>query len=126
MDTKLDLQTEEDVRVLVHSFYFKVQQDERLNYIFSSFADVDWDEHLGTMVNFWSNILFQTGKYKGSPYRQHVPLPIIKSDFQRWLNLFFETVDEHFQGSNADLVKEIAERVAVSFTSRMEYEGKFN
>ena len=78
------------------------------------------------MVDFWSNILFRTGRYQGKPFRQHVPLPIQKKDFDIWYGLWVETVDELFDGERADYAKEIAAKVASSFLIRMEMEGKFN
>lgn len=120
-----DLENDEDVRILVHTFYDKLQKDKRLGYIFNEFADVDWDHHLPRMVDFWSNLLFQTKRYHGRPFRQHLPLPIQKEDFGRWLLLFKETVDDHFEGEKAEYSKEMASKIASSFSIRLEMEGKF-
>lgn len=122
---KTDIQTDEDISLLVHTFYGKVQDDERLGYIFNDFAEVDWDHHLPRMVDFWSNLLFQTGRYKGRPFRQHLPLPIEKEDFNRWYNLFTETVDCCFEGERAEYAKEMAGKIAASFSLRLKMEGKF-
>lgn len=121
-----DIKNDKDIEKLVHTFYGKVQEDERLGYIFNDFAKVDWDNHLPKMVDFWSNLIFQTGRYKGRPFRQHLPLPIEKMDFNRWYSLFEETVDEFFEGEKAGHAKEMAEKIASSFTIRLEMEGKFN
>lgn len=121
-----DIRNDEDVRELVHTFYGKVQEDERLGYIFNDFADVDWDSHLPKMVDFWSNLLFQTGRYKGRPFRQHIPLPIQKEDFSLWFGLFESTVDELFKGEKANYAKEMAAKIASSFALRMEMDGKFD
>jgi len=77
------------------------------------------------MVDFWSKLLFQTSRYKGRPFRQHLPLPIEKADFGRWYGLFEETIDKHFKGEKADYVKEMAGKIASSFAVRMEMEGMF-
>ncbi len=121
-----DIQNENDIQKLVHSFYAKVEEDERLGPIFNDFAGVDWEEHLPKMVDFWSKLLFQTQRYKGHPFREHLPLPIEKEDFGRWYDLFEETVDEHFEGEKAEYAKEMAGKIASSFSVRMEMEGKFN
>lgn len=122
---KYDIRNDEDVRKLVHTFYKKVQEDDRLGYIFNDYANVDWDTHLPKMVDFWSNLLFQTRRYKGRPLQKHFPLPIEKQDFQLWFGLFEKTVDELFKGERADHAKEMAARIASSFSIRMEMEGKF-
>lgn len=124
--SKNDIRNEEDIEKLVHTFYGKVEEDDRLGFIFNDFADVDWDEHLPKMVDFWSNLLFQTRRYKGNPFRQHLPLPIKKQDFSRWFGLFESTVDELFEGERADHAKEMAVRIASSFSLRMEMYGKFD
>lgn len=77
------MKTEKDIAILVHAFYAKVEEDERLGYIFNDHAEVDWDEHLPRMVGFWSKLLFQTKRYQGRPFRQHMSLPIQKEDFVR-------------------------------------------
>lgn len=120
-----DIRSDEDIRILIHAFYNNVQEDERLGYIFDDVAEVDWEKHLPKMVNFWSNILFQTGHYEGRPFREHMPLPIDRMDFERWYNLFVDTVDEYFEGEKADYAKEMAGKIASSFSVRMEMEGKF-
>jgi hemoglobin len=120
-----DIQTEKDIKLLVYEFYGKVQKDERLDYIFSDFADVKWDTHLPKMIDFWSKLLFQTKRYKGKPFRQHLPLPVQKEDFSRWYGHFEGTVNEHFEGEKADYAKEMAGKIASSFMIRLEMEGKF-
>ncbi len=121
-----DIRNEEDITTLVNDFYAKVEEDGRLGPIFNEAADVDWDEHLPKMVDFWSKMLFRTKRYKGRPFRQHLPLPIEQEDFDRWVGLFTETVDEHFEGPKANYAKEMAENIANSFKTRMAVEGKFD
>ena len=118
-----DINDDNDIKKLVHTFYGNVQMDERLSYIFNDFAKVDWDKHLPNMVDFWSNLLFQTGRYDGQPFRKHLPLPVKESDFKRWYDLFEHTVDELFTGERADYTKELAGKIASSFAVRMSMEG---
>ncbi len=120
-----DIRNDNDIETLVHAFYDRVQEHERLGYIFNDVAEVDWDKHLPNMVNFWSNVLFRTQRYEGRPYRQHVSLPIEKMDFERWYKLFVDTVDQHFEGEKAEYAKEMAGKIASSFSVRMEMDGEF-
>jgi len=117
---KPDIQSDEDIRKVVHTFYDRVQSDERLGYIFNEVADVNWDTHLPKMVDFWSNLIFQTGRYKGKPFRKHQPLPIKNDDFDRWYGLFIQTVDELYEGPKADYAKEMAYKIANSFAIRIQ------
>lgn len=125
MSNTKDIRNDEDITLLVHQFYKKVGNDERLGYVFNDVAQVDWDIHLPKMVDFWSNILFQTRRFNGRPYRKHHPLPIKRADFDIWLGLWRETVDELFTGENATHVKEMAFKIASAFTIRLEMDGKF-
>lgn len=121
-----DINNDEDIKKLVYSFYDRVQKDKRLDYVFNDFAKVDWDNHLPKMVDFWSNLVFQTGRYKGRPFREHVPLPIEKNDFNLWYGYWVETVDEYFEGERAIYVKDMAGRIAASFTLRFQMDGRFD
>lgn len=124
--SRKDISNDEDIRKLVHAFYDKVQQDERLGYIFNDAAGVDWESHLPKMVDFWSNLIFQTNRYRGRPFRQHMPLPIQRGDFERWFGLWTQTVNELFEGENAEHAKEMAGKIASSFSIRLEMDGKFD
>ncbi|TNE73741.1 group III truncated hemoglobin [bacterium] len=120
---KSDILTEEDCKRLVYTFYDSLQKNERLGYIFNQKANIEWDLHLPKMVDFWSNILFQTGRYKGNPYQAHLHLTIQESDFEEWITIFKTTVDSNFAGSNAERAKGIADNVAAMFISRMKMDG---
>lgn len=120
-----DITSDEDIKTLVHTFYDKVQRNHRLGYIFNDYAQVDWDYHLPRMIDFWSNLIFDTGRYKGRPFRQHLPLPIQKNDFDIWYGLFEDTVDSLFEGHNAAAAKTFAKNIAASFSYRFELDGRF-
>lgn len=113
---KTDIQTPQDIRLLVDSFYQKVQIDPLIGPIFNEIANIDWDAHLPKMYAFWENIVFNTHTYTGNPMRVHVDLhqhfPLEKPHFDRWLLLFMETVEALFDGENTELVKHRAQSIA--------------
>jgi hemoglobin len=113
------LENIEDIKVMVDSFYEKVNQDEMLSPVFNEYAKIDWETHLPKMYNFWNTILFSQGDYKGSPYQKHEPLPVVKDHFDRWLLLFNETVDAHFEGENAEEAKKRANIIGITFWSKI-------
>src|SRR5690625_7932927 len=117
--TRTDIRNEQDVTRLVHTFYGYVQKNERLNYIFGEVADVDWTHHLPNMVDFWSNLLFQTGRYKGRPFRQHLPLPFQRADFSVWLKPFHCTVAVLFSGGRAGMARVISTHIALSLVLQL-------
>jgi hemoglobin len=111
-----DILEREDVRILVDKFYDKVKFDELLQPVFSH---VDWPQHLPIMYNFWSSMLLGDQSYSGNPLQKHLPLPIAKNHFSRWLALFKKTVDENFEGEKAEEVKTRADSIAKIFQFKM-------
>ena len=99
----------EDIILLVNSFYEKVKKDDRLGPLF---AHVDWPHHLPIMYSFWSSMLLGEQSYRGNPFEKHVGLAITASHFERWLELFNQTVDEDFTGDRAVEVKDRARSIA--------------
>lgn len=118
--SKPDITTEEDVKLLVDSFYQKVNTDELLAPIFNDLAQVDWAEHLPTMYRFWGSLLLRNNSYQGQPWPKHAVLPVNTAHFSRWLGLFKLTVDEHFAGPKAVEAKNIAASIADTFQNRMQ------
>ena len=92
----------EDIILLVNNFYEKVKQDDLLSPLFTH---IDWPNHLPIMYNFWSSMLLGEQSYQGNPFQKHVALAISASHFDRWLELFHQTVDENFIGDRASEVK---------------------
>ena len=116
---KSDIQNEDDIKRLVHTFYDKVNRDELLSPIFNEVAKVNWDEHLPLLCRFWSTLLFRTMTFEGRPFPKHVVLPIQKEHFTRWVSLFVATVDELFSGAKAEEAKNFARSIADTFQMRM-------
>ena len=121
---KHDLKTKEDIKLMVDSFYDKVNEDDLLSPVFNEFSKVNWEKHLPKMYDFWSTILLADGNYKGSPFDKHVPLPVDKTHFDRWMELFLATMDELFDGEMTESTKLRAQSIAYTFQSKLEYINK--
>jgi len=119
MRSMTDLQTTDDVKLLVDEFYGKVREDDLLDPIFNGFAHVDWAAHLPKMYAFWNAMILGIQGYAGRPFPPHVPLPVSREHFQRWVGLFHATVDEHFAGENAQRAKDVASSIAHTFALRL-------
>jgi hemoglobin len=113
-----DIATEDDIKLLVDSFYDKVGRDDLLGPIFNEVARVDWEHHLPTMYSFWSTMIFRTQAYKGRPWPKHAPLPVRQEHFERWVSLFCQTVDSLFIGPKATEAKSAALSIADTFQTR--------
>lgn len=90
--------TEENIKLLVNSFYSKVRNDKELAPIFENAIGDDaslWRPHLERMYSFWSSVVLSTGSYSGNPFQKHKDLPSFDIKlFDRWLELFAQTAGE--------------------------------
>lgn len=112
-----DIQTEADVRAVVHAFYRDMELDPVLG---TYFAGLDWPVHLPKMVGFWSSVVFQTGAYRGRPFAPHAQMPGLEREhFAHWVRRFHQAVDGLFSGPNADLMKGRAEQIAGVFQVKL-------
>lgn len=111
-----DLTTPDDVVQMVDTFYDRVRIDPILAPIFDEIARVDWAAHLPKMYAFWNSVLFGMAGFKGNPMAVHMALarmtPLTAREFDRWLALFHETVDDLFAGPGAEDAKFRAARIA--------------
>jgi truncated hemoglobin YjbI len=110
-----DLTDRSDIELLVRSFYRYAAMDELLGPVFSS-AHVDWPSHIETLTGFWAWQLLGQRGYEGNPLRAHEPLhartPFVDTHYERWLELFVGTIDEHFAGPTAETAKGRATKMA--------------
>ncbi|MEO2062309.1 MAG: group III truncated hemoglobin [Christiangramia sp.] len=105
----------EDIKLLVNTFYDKVREDELLSDIFNNVIKDRWPQHLEKMYKFWQTILLEEHTYYGSPFLPHANLPVSRTHFNRWLELFFATIDELFEGEKAEEARWRANKMAEMF-----------
>lgn len=114
---KPDIKNRADIQQVVEAFYKRLLADPVMSPIFIEVANVDLEEHLPILVDFWDSILFYTAIYKGNAMLPHLQLhqkhPFIKEHFKRWLAFFNLSIDELFEGEKATLMKERAKSIAM-------------
>ncbi|WP_298556400.1 group III truncated hemoglobin [uncultured Algibacter sp.] len=130
---KQDLQTRADVNLLVTEFYKKVRADKVLEPFFNDVIK-DWDAHLERLTTFWETSLFMTRKlehkYHGDPLKAHVKVDkennnsITELHFGLWLNLWFETIEELFEGEYAENAKRRARKMGTFLYLKI-FEARF-
>jgi hemoglobin len=113
--------TLEDIKKLVDTFYEKVREDELIGRIFNERIQNRWPQHLEKMYTFWQTLLLGERTYFGSPFPPHANLPISHNHFERWMQLFNQTLDELFTGEKAEEAKWRAAKMAEIFESKIEY-----
>ncbi|MGC1633615.1 MAG: group III truncated hemoglobin [Gelidibacter sp.] len=117
---KKDIENREDVYLLVSEFYQKVRKDPVLGPFFNRIIK-DWEAHIERLTTFWESSLFMTKKlehrYHGNPLQVHIDVDrendnaITQVHFGLWMNLWFETLDELFEGEYADNAKNRARKM---------------
>ena len=118
-----DIENSDDIKLMVDTFYAKIQQDALLGPVFAERIAPDaWTPHLETMYRFWGSQLLGTQQYQGAPYAKHRTLPVHAEHFDRWLQLFDATVDELFKGPRASTAKVKAASIGKIFLSKMMFE----
>ena len=100
MEEVKDITSLEDVKRLVDLFYDKVKRDELLAPIFNERIQDQWPKHLEKMYAFWQTVLLNEPVYSGSPFPPHSSLPIHHAHFERWMELFIQTIDSLFKGES--------------------------
>lgn len=114
---KKDIQTREDIFLLVSSFYKKVRKDTVLGPFFNDTIK-DWDAHLDNLTSFWESSLFLKTRYLGNPLEVHTKVDkdnnnaITERHFGLWMNLWFETIDELYEGDYANNAKQRARKMS--------------
>ena len=113
MISRRRIESRDDIRLLVESFYHKVMGDSVIGEIFRDVLVFRWDTHIPIMINFWESVLLKGANYKGNTMKIHIELDkthhLSPEHFERWKRLFFETIDEHFDGEIADEAKKKVE-----------------
>ena len=108
---------DEDLHDLLVEFYERVGRDP---YLAPYFAAVDMPAHMPRIVDFWSTLLFHTGRYAGNAFRPHQAMPGLTADhFRRWLGVLEATVDARFDGPVAAQMTALGHRIAYSMQLRL-------
>ena len=127
---RYDIQSRQDVELMVNTFYGKVRRHAVIGPVFNEIIR-DWPEHLSKLADFWETNLFFVKAYKGNPLQAHIVVDehfnhsIHQTHFGHWLQLWFETLDELFEGRNAELAKERARKMAHVLFMRI-FEARHN
>ena len=116
-----DIETIDDIKLLVDTFYGSVQDDDLIGPIFNEVVENRWPQHLEKMYRFWQSILLHEPTYSGRPFPPHLKLDINHLHFDRWISLFELTVNGLFQGSNATTALERAKLMGSLFQAKHAY-----
>ena len=107
MNKKGDIASLGDIHLLVDEFYTLALKDDLLGPVFNKrIAPENWPKHKQRIYLFWETVLLGVDdpekRYTGSPFAPHIGLGIEEKHFNRWLELFRETVTRLFSGPKAE------------------------
>lgn len=89
--------TYQNIRQVVEAFYAKATTDFLIGYHFKRIED--FDTHIPRIADFWEPQVLGTSTHPESfPFRllaKHLPLHLKTGELNRWILLFFETLDEY-------------------------------
>lgn len=128
MQQRPDIENRAHVRILVETFYSKIRVHDDLGPIFNSLI-TDWEGHFELLTDFWETQLFLKRKYTGNPVTAHQDADrktgnsITPEHFGLWLNLWFATIDELFEGETAWIAKNKAQKMSTMLYLKI-YEGR--
>jgi len=113
--------TEENIEKFVINFYTKILKDDIVGPFFIDILGDDmnnkkWQEHIETLCDFWASVTLGHRSYVGSPFAPHRQIQgLEKETFYRWLEIFFETLDEIYEQDISLKFKETGSIMAQNF-----------
>ena len=127
---KKQIENRSDLQILVRAFYAKIRADQEIGFFFNE-TITDWEEHLEKLTDFWDMNVFGTKNYHGNPIIAHNAVDmkfdqqITSNIFGIWLNYWFATIDELFEGENVEILKRRAQKMSTFlFMNIFESRGK--
>lgn len=101
-----DIQSIQDIKLLVDNFYKDVRKDATIGYIFNEIISDDWSHHLPIMYSFWEMVLLDAHEYQGNPIQTHIQVDkkvsLLPEHYTTWLQLWAKTVHSLFHGPIAE------------------------
>ena len=112
-----DITDRADLDVMVRDFYRDAAMDDVLGPVFEA-AQVNWNAHIATLIDFWAWQLLGEPGYTRQPLRAHESVhartPLNGAHYERWVELFCDTVDASFAGPRAEAAKSRGRKMAAA------------
>ena len=120
-----DIETRVDLELLLRAFYNRLLTDASINYMFTNVANINLEEHLPHITDFWEQSLFYKGSYRKNVLQIHQDLnskeKLTDTHFATWLSHFYNVVDSMFIGENSDKIKSRAVSIATVMKIKFSY-----
>ena len=113
---KKDISTYDDCLLLIEKFYDKLLIDDQIAHFF---IELYLKEHIPKVADFWAFILIDRPGYSNNMMTAHARLDLKEKDFERWLDLFHETINDLFDGEKANLAIERSKLIAWTMKTKL-------
>lgn len=124
---KKDIETREELEAFLWTFYKKAFVDELIGRFFTEVVPLDLNTHIPVIANFWESVVFNKPNYRKNVMEVHQHIhhlsKIKKEHLDRWVKLFTSTLDENFEGSKTELMKQRARSIATLMDIKLNHEG---
>ena len=118
-----DLADRADVHDLVVHFYREIVFDELLEPVFAEVAEVDWSVHIPKLIDYWCRVLLGDAGYDGAILTAHRHVhdlePFRLEHFDRWYELWVQSIDAAWAGPLAERAKHHAARIGASLARQL-------
>ena len=102
---KTDIETFDDIKILVDTFYDNARKDTFIGPLFEKYLAGHWDAHMEKLYRFWQTILFKEMTYYGKPVPVHFKMMLDDDHFGIWLEIWNNTVKSLYEGPKAERAK---------------------
>lgn len=118
-----DLDSRGEIHDLVVEFYRAVVFDDLLGPLFEEVAETDWAAHIPKLIDYWCRILLGDLAYQGALLEAHREVhnreAFRTEHFDRWFQLWVESIDGRWSGPRAEQAKAHAEATAGLISRRL-------
>jgi len=126
---KKDIETREELEDFLWAFYKKAFADELIGRFFTEVVPLDLDTHIPVIANFWESVAFNKPSYRKNVMEVHQHIhdlsKIQKEHLDRWVKIFTQTLEERFEGSRSELMKQRARSIATLMDIKLNH-GQIN
>jgi hemoglobin len=118
-----DLDSEDEIMEMVTRQYVDIGQDDLLKPYFDFGPGfIDWQAHIRTVADYWCHVLLFAPGYEIDIIESHRHLhdsaPFTPDLFDRWVQVFHDTVDGGWEGPKATMANKRATGIAWAMAQR--------
>jgi hemoglobin len=125
---KRDIETNDDLYLIMKTFYDYLLSDDDMRPIFVDVAKIDLEPHLQDLVLFWENMLFRPNGYRKPVMHLHIDIhkkyPFKEIHFEKWLNYLTKSVNDNFEGNKANELLQRANHIALVMKHKTQQYGE--